>query len=110
MARLRGLLDTAEAGKGALVCVTGEPGIGKSTFVEDFLEILSNEGSTCIVGRGRCSERLAGTEAYLPLLEALEGLFKTEEGATVARAMRVLADALRKLGGEMAKQKPPSGD
>jgi tRNA A-37 threonylcarbamoyl transferase component Bud32/tetratricopeptide (TPR) repeat protein len=91
MARLRGLLDTAEAGQGSLVCVTGEPGIGKSTFVEGFLEILSNEGSTCIVGRGRCSERLAGTEAYLPLLEALEGLFKTEEGATVARAMRVLA-------------------
>lgn len=61
------------SGKGALQCVSGEPGIGKSTFVEEFLAMAASEGN-CTLARGRCSERLAGTEAYLPLLGALESL------------------------------------
>jgi tetratricopeptide (TPR) repeat protein len=43
------------------------------------------------VARGRCSERLAGTGAYLPILEALDGLLKGEGRETAARAMRLLA-------------------
>ena len=62
------------ATRGSLVCVAGEPGIGKTTLVEDFLTELTTRNS-CTIARGRCSERLAGTEAYLPLLEALESLF-----------------------------------
>ena len=60
-------------GRGQLLCIAGEPGIGKTTLVEDFLTGLTAKGQ-CTIGRGRCSERLAGTEAYLPLLGALESL------------------------------------
>ena len=63
----------AQSGRGLLLCVAGEPGIGKTTLVEDFLAELAT-GHQCTIARGRCSERLAGTEAYLPLLEALEQL------------------------------------
>ena len=64
---LRAAFNAAKTGRGALLCVAGEPGIGKTTLVEDFLAELTAQQS-CTIARGRCSERLAGTEADLPLL------------------------------------------
>ena len=63
-----------ENGAGTMLCLAGEPGIGKSTIVEDFLSGLASDLDACFIARGRCSERLAGSEAYLPFLEALENL------------------------------------
>lgn len=79
-AELREALASAFAGKGLLMCVPGEPGMGKTTLVEDFLSDLRAGGQACIIARGRCSERLAGTEAYLPWLEALDGLLRGADG------------------------------
>ena len=76
------------ATRGSLVCVAGEPGIGKTTLVEDFLAELTTE-NPCTIARGRCSERLAGTEAYLPLLEALESLLQNDK--RLAQTMKQLA-------------------
>ena len=36
--------DAAAAGYGSMVCVTGEPGLGKTTLVEAFLDELANAG------------------------------------------------------------------
>jgi predicted ATPase len=91
LAELRAGLDSVVAGRGLFLCVTGEPGIGKTTLVEDFLAELSASGRICTVGRGRCSERIAGAEAYLPLLEALESLLRGDGGEAVARLMKVVA-------------------
>ena len=55
--------------------MTGEPGIGKSTIVERFLEGIGNAAA---VGRGQCSQRLAGTEPHLPVLEALDDLTRRD--------------------------------
>ncbi len=77
-AELRAGLADARDGRGSLLCVAGEPGIGKTTLVEDFLAGLAAEHHATIA-RGRCSERLAGTEAYLPLLEALESLLQRRQ-------------------------------
>ena len=81
-AELREALASAFAGKGLLMCVPGEPGMGKTTLVEDFLSDLRAGSQACIIARGRCSERLAGTEAYLPWLEALDGLLRGTDGQT----------------------------
>ena len=43
------------------------------------------------MARGRCSERLAGTEAYLPFLEALESLLHGEDGEAAAQVMKAIA-------------------
>lgn len=88
-AELRAALEHVGRGSGLVVCVSGEAGIGKSTLVEDFLADVA-AGGECHVARGRCSERLAGTEAYLPLLDALEDLVRDEDGA-LARLMRTVA-------------------
>lgn len=74
---LRTAFNAAKGGRGSLLCIAGEPGIGKTTLVEDFLTELTTANS-CTIARGRCSERLAGTEAYLPLLEALESLLAAD--------------------------------
>src|SRR6185503_303270 len=79
-AELREALAYVFTGKGLLMCVPGEPGMGKTTLVEDFLSDLRAGGQACIIARGRCSERLAGTEAYLPWLEALDGLLRGSDG------------------------------
>ena len=46
---------------------------------------------TCRVARGRCSERLAGTEAYLPFLEALDRPAPRRRGEAMAQVMKVVA-------------------
>jgi predicted ATPase len=90
-AALRAGFEEAAAGRGLLLCVTGEPGLGKTTLVEIFLDQLAASGRPVNLARGRCSERLAGAEAYLPWLEALDSLLKGEGGAALARALRLLA-------------------
>jgi predicted ATPase len=59
---------------GRMVAVAGEPGIGKSTVIDGFLADLGARGEAPLVLRGHCSESLAGAEAYLPVLEALDQL------------------------------------
>ncbi len=87
---LHSALEAAAAGAGRLVCIAGEPGLGKTTLVEEFLAEATVGPASCLVGRGRCSESLAGTEAYLPMLEALEGLVRSG-GDSVRRALKTLA-------------------
>jgi AAA ATPase domain len=78
--------SVATTGHGIMICIAGEPGIGKTTVIEDF---LNEQGAPCAVARGRCSERLAGTEAYLPILEVLEDLLRSDSAN--ARAIKLLA-------------------
>jgi TolB-like protein/tetratricopeptide (TPR) repeat protein len=89
---LRGALDEARDGRGSLMCVAGEPGIGKTTLVEEFLSGAIEEGS-CIVARGRSSERIGGSDAYLPVLEALAGLLQSGDGDVFAPVIRGSAPA-----------------
>jgi predicted ATPase len=90
-AALRGGFEEASAGRGVVLCVTGEPGLGKTTLVESFLEELASNDQVWNLARGRCSERLAGAEAYLPILEALDSLLQGEGGPSAAQAMKLLA-------------------
>jgi adenylate cyclase len=87
--QLQTCFDRAEGGQGQLFCVAGEPGIGKTTLIEEFLAQLRTRNNAAIA-RGRCSERLAGTEAYLPLIEALEDLL-SEPGNPRAHLIKALA-------------------
>jgi tetratricopeptide (TPR) repeat protein len=91
LAELEAAFDSAAQGRGQIVCVAGEPGIGKTTLVEEFLADLASKESVYRLAVGRCSERLAGAEAYLPILEALDSLIHGERGETAAQAMKALA-------------------
>jgi predicted ATPase len=91
LAELGRAFELAAAGQGLFLCVTGEPGIGKTTLVEEFVSQLAATDSRFTLARGRCSERLAGTEAYLPFLEVLESLLHGEGAEAAARLMQATA-------------------
>jgi TolB-like protein/predicted ATPase/predicted Ser/Thr protein kinase len=91
LAEMGRAFESAVAGQALFLCVTGEPGIGKSTLVEDFLSELAAAGRPYLLARGRCSERLAGAEAYLPILEAMESLLQGDGGKATAQVMKATA-------------------
>ena len=91
LAELQAAFGLAAAGAGSLICIKGEPGIGKSTLVEEFVGELTSSGQNYCIARGRCSERLGSGEAYLPFLEALDSLLHSDSGESVSRLMKVLA-------------------
>ncbi len=88
-AALESAFDSIVGGCGLLVCVAGEPGIGKTTLVEDFLSDLHSTGRSFALAKGRCSQRLAGEEAYLPFLEALDSLLR--DNGSAVKKLRALA-------------------
>jgi serine/threonine protein kinase/tetratricopeptide (TPR) repeat protein len=90
-ATLQGYLNAVVAGHKRFVCVTGEPGIGKTTVVEGFLDDLNQRSQAFDIGSGWCSERLDGTGAYLPFLEALDSLLHGPNGESVAGFMQRVA-------------------
>jgi predicted ATPase len=89
LAELQRAFDSAASGQGAVIALSGEPGIGKTTLAEEFLEWVG-AAEQCFIGRGRCSERQAGSGAYLPWLEALDAL-RHQRGTPVARTMKAVA-------------------
>jgi predicted ATPase/predicted Ser/Thr protein kinase len=89
--KMRRALQMASVGRGLMLCITGEAGLGKTTLVEDFLAEVRQENPSCQIARGRSSERLAGTEAYLPFLEALETLLRGGAAQSNTRVMRATA-------------------
>jgi hypothetical protein len=76
-------------GRGGVVALSGEPGIGKTTLAEDFIRHAA-AGEPCVIARGRCSERHVGGGAYLPWLEALESM-RDRSGSVAARLMKPVA-------------------
>jgi hypothetical protein len=90
--------ERASAGHGTVLVVSGEPGVGKTTFVEACLAEI-DDTTGVIVARGRCSERLAGTEAFLPVLEALESAVRADpSGEVLALLTRHAPTWTREIG------------
>jgi serine/threonine protein kinase/tetratricopeptide (TPR) repeat protein len=92
LAALHEELDRARDGKARMIVVSGEAGAGKTTLIEAFVGQLERQHAEPVrIGRGRCSERLAGSEAYLPVLEVLDSLQRHEQLGSLARVIRALA-------------------
>ena len=83
--------DRARSGRARLVVISAEAGGGKTTLVEAFVRSLEDHEEPVRLGRGRCSERLAGSEAYLPVLEALESLQNHDQHGGLTRLLRAVA-------------------
>lgn len=75
VALMQQCLQKALAASRQMVFVTGEPGIGKTTLVEEFIKHNLDTRYTWIA-KGQCIEHYGSGEAYLPLLDALSNLAK----------------------------------
>ena len=85
---LREHLRAALNGQQQVVFVTGEPGIGKSALVDEFLRLTSIEVPAIRIARAQCIEAHGDTEAYYPILEALGQLCR---GAAAGSIVEILA-------------------
>jgi DNA-binding winged helix-turn-helix (wHTH) protein len=74
MNRLFRAWHQARNGSRAVVWIAGEPGIGKTTLIEQF--VASQDGAAC--ARGQCVEHYGSGEPYLPVLEALAELCRAD--------------------------------
>jgi DNA-binding winged helix-turn-helix (wHTH) protein len=90
LADLREKLREAEAGALQLVFVAGEPGIGKTALIDEFIEQSSND-RPLYVTRGQCVEGFGGAEPYYPVLEAIGRLCKSPAGDVVTQHLVSLA-------------------
>ena len=84
LSRLRSAWDAACGGRRAVVWVAGEPGIGKTTLIDHFVSGLGEVASA----RGQCVEYYGTGEPYLPVLEAIAELCRSDSAVpTLLRAV-----------------------
>jgi len=85
LSRLHRAWDFACSGKRAIVWVAGEPGVGKTTLIEQFVATLGDVA----IARGQCVEHYGAGEPYLPVLEALSELCRND--GTLVALLRAVA-------------------
>jgi DNA-binding winged helix-turn-helix (wHTH) protein len=90
LAQLQGLLREAASGRRRIVFVTGEPGIGKTTLIDEFVE-RSAPAAGVWIGRGQCVEHYGSGEPYLPVMEALGRLARTDAHERLENVLRRVA-------------------
>jgi DNA-binding winged helix-turn-helix (wHTH) protein/tetratricopeptide (TPR) repeat protein len=110
--QLRGWFTQALEGQRRIVFVTGEPGVGKTTFVRAFLDSIAQERAVRI-GCGQCIEQYGVGEPYMPVLEALTRLGQEADNNCVLDVLRRLAPTwlaqLPSLLSEAERAKLPRG-
>jgi DNA-binding CsgD family transcriptional regulator len=91
LARLRGLLHDAAAGRAVTGLVSGDAGIGKSRLVAEAMRIAERDGFTVLCGQ--CAE-IGDSVPYLPFADAFRAAAPPIEKAIKARPVlsRLLPD------------------
>src|SRR5262245_43275357 len=89
-AQIEACLKQAALGTRQLVFVTGEAGVGKTTFVDMFLQRAALMPQVRIV-RGQCVEGFGGQEAYYPVLEAIDQLVRRSDQQRVVQMLEARA-------------------
>jgi DNA-binding response OmpR family regulator len=87
LGELRTCLAKALHGQTQIVFITGEPGIGKTALVDEFLCQAAAEQPSFRIARGQCVEGYGGTEPFYPMLEALGQLCRGPGGHRVVEIL-----------------------
>ncbi len=66
-------------GQPQILFVIGEAGVGKTTLVDRFAARIT-ASTSAMIGRGQCVEFYGGGEAYLPILDAMGRICRSEAG------------------------------
>ncbi|HEY66429.1 MAG TPA: AAA family ATPase [Caldilineae bacterium] len=93
MYRLRQAYAHVQAGRGEAVLISGEPGIGKSRLLQEFVDTVRHEATT-VVGGGHGAERGL---PYWPLMEALRPHLTAVDWTTLPIARSSLAEITQLL-------------
>ena len=91
LAELDRCLSKTLRGQRQIIFVTGEPGIGKTTLVDEFQRRAAANVVSIRIARGQCVEGYGGKEPYYPMLEALGGLCRRAGGESLVQALAAQA-------------------
>ena len=89
-AEIEECLTQAVRGTRQVVFVTGEAGVGKTTFVDMFVQRAALMPQVRIV-RGQCVEGFGGQEAYYPVLEAIDQLLRRSDDERIVQTLAARA-------------------
>lgn len=104
---LHNYLTRVKAGRGQVVGIVGEPGIGKSRLLYEFRKAL--EGERIIWLEGHCVAYGQNT-SYLPILEILRANFQIEDGDTSLQIQEKLRRGIRQLDANLEGFLPYLGE
>ena len=96
-------LAGAESGRGRLVLVEGEPGIGKTRLCEELAGRAAERGHTVLVGR--CWEA-GGAPAYWPWVQSLRGYVRDRDTQMLSGELGSAAAAVGQLVPEVRERLP----
>ncbi len=102
-AELLRLLDQAIRGRGAVVLLSGEPGVGKTRLAEEQMVEARGRGMTALIGR--CYET-EGALPYIPFVEMLEEAVRTFPPEALQEALGDSAPEVAKLMPELRRTFP----
>jgi class 3 adenylate cyclase/tetratricopeptide (TPR) repeat protein len=105
MAQLRGALDAAQAGRGRVVQLLGEPGIGKSRLMQELAASADDARVQGIV----CDEYQSATP-YAAFRDLLRDLLGLDEASPAGTAADLLATRVEELAPHLAEWLPLIGD
>lgn len=103
LSALREVLSEAEGGRGQVVGIVGEPGVGKSRLLYEFRQRLAAERVLHL--EGDCSS-YGATVLYLPLLDLLKTYFQLDERDEAQRVREKVAGRLLTLDESLAPTLP----
>jgi transcriptional regulator with AAA-type ATPase domain/tetratricopeptide (TPR) repeat protein len=92
---LQGLLDQMKEGRGQVVTIVGEPGIGKSRLLREFRQALATPAVAVL--EGRCAAYGVNVP-YFPLLEILQTICGIQDVDSPDAIHAKLGAALERLG------------
>jgi tetratricopeptide (TPR) repeat protein len=111
--QLKSAFDGAISGQGALMMVTGEPGIGKTALCEQLSTYVTLRGGRTLVGH--CYEAGSLSLPYLAFVEALRSYVLSREvkdlrkelGSGAADVARIISEIRERLKIKLRPQKDP---
>jgi tetratricopeptide (TPR) repeat protein len=111
--QLKSAFDGAISGQGALMMVTGEPGIGKTALCEQLSTYVTLRGGRTLVGH--CYEAGSLSLPYLAFVEALRSYvlarevkdLREELGTGAADVARIISEIRERLKIKLRPQKDP---
>ncbi len=103
LSRVKGKLADARTGRGGLVMLIGEPGIGKSRMIEEFTEHARGEGSAVLFGA--CFEG-EWVPPFAPFAEAIEEYAKSAAVETLQADLGHSAGAISRLAPSLRDRLP----
>jgi len=91
MSKLMGSYENAQAGRGQVVGIVGEAGVGKSRLLLEFTKLLADGEFTYL--EGRCLH-YGGSMSYLPILDILKSYFDIKDDDNESKISEKLKSTL----------------